>query len=211
MHPKGFVIRQKTLVASFVACFLAALTSAGLGLGGYASEPPPDQAGQQWPGSTNQPVAAQTNGAKTTRQRFAETDIVSTHTVILAFTRKDVLKYHKAMVTHHGDLLTFLKSVEGLDYEITFDLWNTAGQYCTALEHVEDFLSIDSLVENEADRQRIKPVINHAVESVLKESHLSIKGVNDYLPRLKNQAVIATAIKLRDDLRDLESLLVTGI
>lgn len=213
MRPNGFVTRQKILAVSLAACFLAAWTLAVLWLRERASngqlralnalneiaKPPRDQAGQTQPKTFSLEEAS-----------------VPARTVIVVFAMEDIEKYAKAMIDHYQDLITLSRSMRGgdvettLNYETTQDLMNVASLYEIEMGHLQYLLLIDSLVAHEADRQRIKPEIRRDVREVAGRIDLSIKQVNLDLANLKSQAVIATAVRLRDDLRDLKALLLTG-
>ena len=69
-------------------------------------------------------------------------------------------------------------------------------------------LLIDSLIQNESDKQRVKLVISMRIKAIADGIDLTIKFANQNMARTNSPAVVATATKLKDDLRELKELLL---
>jgi hypothetical protein len=68
-------------------------------------------------------------------------------------------------------------------------------------------LTIESVIDNEADKRKIQPLIMVQVTSLAAGIDNSVKLINRCMTVTHNQAVIDAASKLKDDLRDLKELL----
>jgi hypothetical protein len=122
-------------------------------------------------------------------------------------TSQEIANYQKKMLSHREDLLEMGTNIRGLSQEIAINLSNLAARYSGELAHIQDLLSIQSLVQARADRERILPVINRSVRRVAEGIDLSIREVNLGISHLESQSIIATAVKLREDLRALKEVL----
>lgn len=126
---------------------------------------------------------------------------------IAAFTSQQVAAHEKKWIAHREDLIEIAKNSRGNDVEIAINLGELANRYTIELAHIQDFLLIEARIRGEADRQRVKPVINARLKFVAEGIDLSIKQINLSLAHLNSQALVATATKMRDDLRTLMELL----
>jgi len=105
-----------------------------------------------------------------------------------AASRDEVATYEKKMIAHREDLTQIAPNVSSeLDKEIAISLIDLTTRASIQLTHIQDLLAIDSLVQNEADRERIKPVISTGIRSVANGIDSSIDDVNRKMGFLKNQ------------------------
>jgi hypothetical protein len=125
-------------------------------------------------------------------------------------TSQQVAGYERRLKSHQDDLIVIARNVRDRDAEIAINLIELAHLYSVELAHVQDLLLIDSLIQGEADRRRVKTVTGARIKSVADGIDLSIKKVNLGLARLNSQAVVTTATKIRDDLRALKELLLSS-
>jgi hypothetical protein len=120
---------------------------------------------------------------------------------------QEIANYQKKMLSHREDLIEIGTNIRGLSQEIAINLSNLAARYSGELAYIQDLLSIQSLVQARADRERILPVINRSIRRVAEGIDLSIREVNLSISHLESQSIIATAVKLREDLRALKEVL----
>jgi hypothetical protein len=106
------------------------------------------------------------------------------------------------------DLIQLSESLSARDQQLTWDISHVALEYVGKLQHIQDLLLIDSVVENEADKRRIEPIIRDRVKGLADTVDAAVKLINTDMAAVHNQAVIATAGKLKDDLRELKELLL---
>lgn len=122
-------------------------------------------------------------------------------------TSNQILSYQHKMFNNSKDLIDIGKNITGLDQEITINLIVIVTESCIELKQIQDFILIESLVKHPDDMKRIKPIIRRNISFFGDQIDLDIKQINLGLSHLNNQAVISTATKLRDDLRELQELL----
>ncbi len=125
----------------------------------------------------------------------------------VAITPNQILNYEQRMLNYREDLIDIGKNINGLDQEITINIIAVATEHTIILTNIYDILLIKSLVKNPDDINRIKPVINKNFYNVVDNINLSVEKINISLSKLHNQAVIAIATKIKDDLRELKELL----
>lgn len=123
-------------------------------------------------------------------------------------TSQEVKTYWRKMVSHQRDFLDIGKELAALDRIIASEQVALAELYAHKLTHIQDLLLIASIVQNEADKQRIKPVIGMSIKFMAEGVNLSIERVNERIAETKNPGSVAQSMKLRDDLRGLKELLL---
>ena len=69
-------------------------------------------------------------------------------------------------------------------------------------------MAIESLIQSEADKGKIEPIISRRVEQLANEIDTHIKIINTAMLGIHNRAVIDIAAKVKDDLRELKQLLL---
>ena len=99
------------------------------------------------------------------------------------------------------------KNLAGLDKAIEQELIDLATQYSIQLTHIQDLLLIESVIQNDADRQRIHSIISFRLKVIADVIELSIKRANIEIADSHSQIISGIATKLRDDLRELKELL----
>lgn len=139
---------------------------------------------------------------------FVAAATFSSHIFAAPPTSEEVEAYWQKIASHQQDALDIGKNLIGLDMEIQIGLTNLANPYFDKLTYIQDLLLIDSLVQNEPDRQRIKLVISRRIKAIANGIDLTIKFANENMAHAKSPAVVATASRLRDDLRELKELLL---
>lgn len=126
-------------------------------------------------------------------------------------TSQQVSVFQTNMQNHQEDLLaitgTGKTAVDGNDAEIAINLLDLVNQYSVQLEHIQELLLIDSSVKTPEDRKRIKPIIDRGFKAVSTRIEISLKQVNLSIAHAKHQGIIATAVRLRDHLRELKGVL----
>ena len=128
-----------------------------------------------------------------------------------ALTSQQVNAYYKKMDAHNKDLLQIGKAIRNADDVLLVgNLSDLVNFNMVQLENIEDLQLIESLIENEADRKRVKPVISRRIKLVAVGIDGSIRQLNLYVAHLKSQAVLATAMKVREDLHELKELLLSA-
>jgi hypothetical protein len=116
--------------------------------------------------------------------------------------------YSNKMISHASDLADIAKGIHGLDQEIALKLAKTPERCSVALEHVHDVLVIEAVVQNQDDKERIKPFISLHIKHATEDVELLTRQLNETIGYLTNQAVTATAVKVRDDLHAIKELLL---
>ena len=118
---------------------------------------------------------------------------------------------HEKLLSTETDLLDMVLGLSGsgLDQDIAHDLINTSAKHSGDLLHIRTLLQINSLVQNDADKQRIQPIIARDIKSVAGGIKRSVTSVNTNLARIKSPALVTKANKLRDILREIEELIST--
>lgn len=71
---------------------------------------------------------------------------------------QELTTYEKKMASYGSDLNDIAKGLAGLDQQIASMLIDLAAHNRMQISHVQDLLLIDSLLQDEADRRRIKPI-----------------------------------------------------
>ena len=116
--------------------------------------------------------------------------------------------YVKKMDSYQSDLNDIAKGLTGLDQEIAIMLIDQAALNRMQITHARDFLTIESLLQDDGDKSRIKPFISIRIKLIANDIDNSIKRINGGLTYEKNNAVVTIATNLKDDLRALKELLV---
>jgi len=127
---------------------------------------------------------------------------------VAATTPQQVAIFEKKLKVHQEDLIEISRNLSRSDAEIAISMIDLTNRYSIELAHIQDLLLIGSLIQGEDDKRRVKPVISSRIESVADGIGLSIKQVNLSLGHLNSQPIIATVIKIRDDLRGLKEILL---
>jgi hypothetical protein len=111
------------------------------------------------------------------------------------------------MTSRVTDLTQIAEGLKGRDGQLAIDFGNVAAENRDALHHLQDLLLIESLIQNESDRRKVEPVISNRIENLARHIDRCVEVINRGMPLVHNQALIATAMKLKDDLRELKELL----
>jgi hypothetical protein len=93
------------------------------------------------------------------------------------------------------------------DRQITLFLQDGARDIRSDLQCLHELLLIQSLMDCESDKRQIEPLISTNVKYLAQKIDPTIKFINREIAAAQNQAVINTASKLKDDLRELKELL----
>ena len=115
--------------------------------------------------------------------------------------------YAKKMDSYGSDLIDIGKGLTGLDQHIASKLAELVASTHLEITHVQDLVLIESLLQDDGDKRRIKPILSARIKTVTGGIDLSIKRVNLSLSGLKSPAVVTAATTLKDDLRALQALL----
>lgn len=102
------------------------------------------------------------------------------------------------------DMTQLAQSLRGPDEQHAWQLTAVAVESLMSVGHIRDLVLIKSLVENDADKRKIEPIIRGRVKAFVNTVDSSIRVINADIATVHNQAVIATAGKLKDDLRELK-------
>jgi hypothetical protein len=106
------------------------------------------------------------------------------------------------------DLIQLAETLRGRDQQIAIEIGNVGAGTFKTLLLIRDLLLIESLVQNEADKIKIEPIVDSRVKRLAHDIDLDVKLINTGMAGAHNQALIDTASKLKDDLRELQELLV---
>ena len=124
---------------------------------------------------------------------------------------QEISVFQTKMQNHEEDLLGITRTgnvaIGRNDTEIAINLIDLVNLYSIQLEHLQELLLLNSTVKTLEDRKRIKPIIDRGFKAVASRIELSIKQVNLSIANAKHQGIIATALKLRDYLRELRGVL----
>ena len=116
--------------------------------------------------------------------------------------------YLEKMKAYDVDLLEIGKgATNGFDQRGMLALWDVANEYRIRLRHIQRLVAINQLIQNDADRKHIRPIIDLEITEVAKGIDGGVKEINIQLGNLRSPSLIATADKLKDDLRALKNLL----
>ncbi len=115
--------------------------------------------------------------------------------------------YLHKMQAYHQDLVETGRRLLGLDVVINKELINVANEYVVTLNYIQDLLLIESTVEDDNDRRKVRAIISRSFTSTAQGIETSIEVTNLEISDSHNQNIVATATKLRDDLRGLKALL----
>ena len=97
--------------------------------------------------------------------------------------------------------------VTGLDLTIIASLKAVSERCSIHLLHVRAQLLIQSMVQNDADSARIKPVVSRSIRAFVTDIDRLLKEVNNALAYSKSAAAVAAGNNLKDDLRELKAIL----
>ena len=100
------------------------------------------------------------------------------------------------------------QGLNGREKDYAVSVTETATESWQALDHIQDLLAIESLIQSEADKGKIEPIISRRVEQLANEIDTHIKIINTAMLGIHNRAVIDIAAKVKDDLRELKQLLL---
>jgi|SRR5437667_8028835 len=106
------------------------------------------------------------------------------------------------------DLSQFSNSLRGPDQEIALDLGHMGERTLRLLDHIKDLLLIESLIQSEADKRKIGPIIDSRAKGLAHDIDADVKMINTAMTYAHNRALIDTASKLKDDLREVQELLL---
>lgn len=137
------------------------------------------------------PVAGQTTDSRTNWQYLTE-------------------KMH-LLRDYHKDFLAFARSLtnEGAEYEILNDLEAVADINEERLDTARILIHVYEDMSCKNDRLVVKDVLKEQLRHYVKLIDLDIDVVNDRLSRTTRPAVSQTAIRMKDDLRDVRAKLDT--
>jgi hypothetical protein len=125
-------------------------------------------------------------------------------------TPQQIASYQKKISSYTVDLAQMFERLSMGDFVHALELTQIGNQYFYQLEHIKDLLLINGIVHSPDDKELIKLFTINRIKSVADDIDFSIKQVNATIASIRNQAVIATGTKLRDDLRALKELLLSS-
>ena len=110
------------------------------------------------------------------------------------------------------DLLEMSKAQQrNIDqFQCVIDLQAAAIQASDYFSAASDIVHIYDMIDARSDKARVKPYINNRLEQYSQLVEISIKLVNLSLSNLTIAGIAATGTRLRDELRDGQSLLSTA-
>src|SRR5260370_31100758 len=106
------------------------------------------------------------------------------------------------------DLIQLAETLRGRDQQIAIDIGNVGADTFKTLQLIGDLLLIESLVQNEADKRKIEPIVDGRVKRLAHDIDLDVKLINTGMAGAHNQELIDKTKKLKDDLGDLQEFLV---
>lgn len=131
--------------------------------------------------------------------------VIPCHSTALRSEQIDM--YFKKMAFHQQDILVILKGANSHDTEIGNNISDIIDKCEIHLMYMQSLLTVHSFVKNLSDRKKVKPLIDKLIKHFATNTGQYIKQVNIGITYTKNQAILITANKLRDDLRELKELL----
>lgn len=96
-----------------------------------------------------------------------------------------------------------------IQFQCVMDLATSANQANDYLSAASDIVYIYDMINARSDKGRVKPYIKQRLEQYSQALELTIKLVNLSLSNLTISGIAATGTRLRDELRDGQSLLST--
>ena len=123
-------------------------------------------------------------------------------------TFEEVEAVYQKMSSNVTDSIDIGKHLVGFECELQINLIAHAQGWLAKVEHVQDMLRIDSIVQNEADRERIRPLISRRLKFMAENVDGTITSANLITANAKSLAVVASANTLKENLRSLKALLL---
>jgi hypothetical protein len=135
---------------------------------------------------------------------------VPTRSHLFAATPSSTSELKKAedrLRTDLADFLPMCNSIRERDRQTCNELRSIASVSADLAEHINDLLTVQSLVKNGADRARIAPLIEKRVGAGPGFLDIQINYVNTTLGYDLTSGLLNAATQLRNDLRELKGVL----
>lgn len=116
-------------------------------------------------------------------------------------------KYHEKLINYQQDLLETGKNLTDFELHCWKEVYSIVSEYSEKLAHIRDLLLIESLIQSDADRQRVGLIIKFRLKAIHDRIENSVKMANIEIAGTKSPITAGIATKLRDDLREIRELL----
>ncbi len=111
------------------------------------------------------------------------------------------------MMAFRKDLIDLGKYSQGLDVTAAHGLIKVATEYTTNINHLRDLLLIVTLIKNDDDRNRVKPVVDYRMKNTAEGIDISLEEVNLEISQARSNAIISTSNQMKAELRRLQKIL----
>ena len=115
---------------------------------------------------------------------------------------------YRKIMAFEKDLIDLGKYSHGVDDKnAALGLIDVASEYATKIDHLRDLLAILTLIKNDDDRNRVKPIVAARMKYIAKGIDISLKRVNLEISQAQSKAIISTGNQMKTELRRLQELL----
>lgn len=115
--------------------------------------------------------------------------------------------FNERILAVASDVNDLASSLSGVDREVAIGFETGAENIMTMISRVEDFVLIQMVINDEADKNRVTLISNKRIKTAADDIDRIIKGVNHGLGHTKNAALVSEAGKLKDEMRRLQQYL----